>query len=73
MPERRNGEVWSLTPKSGGDPFAAEGRAILHPPPQCVFGTFLEFLGGNMFVREAAKNIPRGLCTEFGGTVDFLI
>ena len=24
-----------------GDPFAAEGRAILHtPPPQYVFGTF---------------------------------
>ena len=27
-------------PKSGGDPLAAEGRAILGTPPQCVFGTF---------------------------------
>ena len=32
----KNGGVWLLTPKSGRDPFAAEGCAIL----QCVFGTF---------------------------------
>ena len=41
MSERRNGGgVVAHTQKWGGDPFAAEGRAILYTPPQCVFGTF---------------------------------
>ena len=34
------GGVVPRTQKWGGDPLAAEGRAILGTPPQCVFGTF---------------------------------
>ena len=35
----KNGGYGCSHPKVGG-PLVAEGHAILHPPPQTVFGTF---------------------------------
>ena len=40
MAERRHGGGMVANTQNWGDSLVAEGRAILHSTPQCVFATF---------------------------------